>query len=288
MIVYQNGIGATSGPRLVTCKPLVTQEPVIYVSSVSGVDSSGYGYDRETPFATLSTAIDEALEGAIIVLLADHAETISVAIGTAVSGLSLTIVGEGYDSDGYPSVRLTMGALSPTEPMLALAGARAEISNITFVPPAAAQTSNYIQSTAVLTVLRGVRLEMNGNNGAYGVTIGNSYAACVKIDDASFVSTATSASAVPYPAVSMGSDGVSPALSSVAEITNSEFDAGEYGFADASGGPYAADLRRSAVYRVSETSFLNGADVYVGTSLSGYLAVTADSGSMRVVPQAAA
>lgn len=275
-IFSQNGIGATAGPTLATCSPLIHGGNVWFVDSTTGTDAvAPAGKDRNFPLATLQQAVTNSADGDIIVMLSTHAETISTAIALS---KTLDIVGEGVTAAGLPSVVLTLGGT--TANMFGGAGLRASIQNVRFAAPAAASTGNYIDLSNLAANSRfdvaDCYFSMSGNNGDYGIDT-PAAALSVNITGSTFISTATALASRPLPAIRDRTTG------SVV-IHDSVFDGGTYGFATSGGEPYAIDANTSsATWRVTETDFIRGADVLIGTAVDGYIAVTEASGSMRVV-----
>lgn len=281
----QNGIGATTGPTLATCKPLIHGGQVWFVNSTTGTDAvAPSGLDRTLPLATLQQAVTNSADGDIIVMLGTHAETISTAIAIS---KCLDIVGEGVSS-GVPTATLTLGGT--TSNMFSVTAFRSSIQGVKFAVPAASSTGSYIVFTPAASYaqfsLTDCYMPMNGLNAGYGLKIvDTSFVGLVDISGTTFISTATALALRPWPAVHGG-----VAAGSKLTIKNSTFDGGTVGFltsglSAALTGSWAlySGAAAASTWRITGTSFLRGADVGVYKNVIGYIGTTTASGSMRVV-----
>ena len=104
--VWTKGLGAT-GSIYGTMQPLVTTGDVWFVDSASGTDDdSPRGKNELYPLATLVQAVDNAVDGDIIVLASTHSETLS-ANGYLSLDKRVTILGQGQ-SAGVPCATLNL------------------------------------------------------------------------------------------------------------------------------------------------------------------------------------
>ena len=273
------GIGATTGPDLVTAAPLYHGGDIWFVSSALG-SASNSGNDRLLPLATLQAAVDAASDGDIIVLLSTHAETISTVITLS---KCLDIVGEGV-SAGIPTAVLTLGGT--TSNMFTITSLRVSLRGIRFMPPAATSTGNYISASTTAKSLLSVtdcHMSMNGHNTAYGIDC-TSGATIIDIARCTFLSTATANAARPRPAVftCSNSDGL-------LVMDDCTFDAGTVGFLSTGiVGTYGLHAIHGSTVRIMGLNLLRGADVSIFESTTGYISLGTVTGSSRVVEHFAA
>lgn len=264
-----NGIGASSGTALATASPLIIGGRVWYVDSETGEDEAGAGRDRTRPFATLSEALSQYSAGDIIVLLSTHDESINTTLEISDR---VTIIGEGYTS-GIPTATLRLG--SATNDMFSVTASRLSLRGIRFAPPTVASTASFLNGSDSELDVEDCYVEMNGFNDDYGFKTPTG-TSLTTFRSTTFISSATSYSAMPYPAVYVPSS----ATSNV-RVYSCTFDAGSYGFENGSNLPYAFEGLGSTHYRVTDTEFLNGADMSLGIA-TGYVGVTESSGSMQI------
>ena len=184
-------------------------------------------------------------------------------------------------ANGEPTVELTLGGTDVD--MFRTNSAYLSIQGIKFKPPAAASTGSYIapnseQAGMILNIVD-CHFELNGNNDDYAIRTQTS--AChLSITGTTFESTSTSGA--PYPAVY---DANTSTGGSTLYVDDCTFDGGATGFADAAGESWALDGSDAGanVYRVTNSDFLNGADIAARYPVLGFIAATEASGSMRVV-----
>lgn len=267
---YPNGIGGTApGDQLDLARPLQTTGNVWYVNSAGGVDAaSPAGQNREKPLATAAQAVTNAADDDIIVFLPSHAETLAA---TVVVNKRLTLVGEGTTS-GKPAVRFTQNSVGPAFILSAIAS---ELRNVYFPEAASALgASSKVSWTGARGRLIGCYFEQGANdNGGPGLSF--SAADGLRIENCTFISTATLVSAQPFAAIRQGVGATVDV-----EITNTTISAGTVGYSN-----YAAiDLSSAACTRCKFTglSLLLGADVNMGAAATGRVNVQLSTGGSRV------
>jgi hypothetical protein len=275
MNVFSNGLGGSTGDTLVTCEPLQTTGNVRWVDSNSGSDTNS-GLDREAPKLTIGSAVTAAAAGDIIVCKDGHTESLAASV-SLLEGM--VVVGEG-SSAGYPTVKLTSSAGDHVFEC----SAGAEVRNIWFCTPTAAQSVGDIHITAARVRVIGCYFECGANIDGAAVMVGVGCGAdvpYVELRNCTFVSTGGSAVGSTQPACALRvQDQVSHLV-----IENCVFDDGLYGFS----GDYAVDIRRTmgpATYpthiKATEISLLRGASILVDSTATGLLNVSVRTGGGRI------
>lgn len=273
---YPSGIGlGYTSERLQACTNLYTSGEVWYVDSVTGDDTNGIGTNPEAPYATLNKAYTSAAAGDIIALFATHDETLTSTISVS---KSLTIVGLGTDSSGYPAASLTNNVSGAA--MITVA-AQVEIRNVRFKENgASATTAPLVLATTTSNGSRilGCRFEVGDNNPTTGLYSGLYLLVTsdVLIEDCVFKSVGTDPTAAPAPVLSTGTS-----VQTRMVVRRCTLDAGTTGFAS-SGSGAAAYLNATHVNLVLEDLTLIGGDVLVGASSSGRFNVLSSIGSAYV------
>ncbi len=271
--VYPTGIGETAGDTLITSGPLTLSGSVWYVSSATGTDAaSPAGKSREKPLATLAQAITNSSNDDVVVLLADHDETVTGAISV---GKRLTIVGSGTNA-GKPSAKVTMNAAAAS--LFNITTTNVWFRNVYF--PANAQTNvatKFAYTGESMTRFTGCYFECGATDTAaiLGTTAITSFS---KLTDCTFVSTATVYTARPYAAI----EAVDAADW---EMSGCVFDGGTVGFSGAGVNDGAAVLMSGTVARMYWTniSLLRGADIVLPSTATGFVQVLTSTGSARVL-----
>jgi hypothetical protein len=276
-----NGVGGTAGSTLSTAKPMMMSGKVWYVDSITG-NASHSGLDRTQPFALISTAITAASAGDFIVCLSTHAESVTSA-ALAVNK-QLTIIGEG-SSSGQPTVTITRGCTSNDIDCMAVTADFCVIENIKFTTTtsgAIGETTggSMINTTNAATIIRNCRFEMNkrcGSNSA-GVELSNVAADHCVVQDCTFISTETSTTAGDNPFTAMI---VTAAVDNLF-LSGVTFDNGTVGFSGSADG-YAFNASAALVrVRAENMRLLNGADMKLHASSTGYVNVASSTGGARV------
>lgn len=269
---YPNGIGASVGDSLATCRPLQTTGNVWYVNSVGGVDAaSPAGQNREKPLASSAQALTNAVSGDIIVYLSTHAETLTSQLAVS---KTLTFVGEG-SSGGKPTVRLTMNAAG--QPTFVVTQTACEFRNIYFPTNLQTNSQAKIKVSAgggTLCKIRGCYFEC-GATDAFAVDVGGDQC---RIESSTFISVATLLSAQPLLAITSTASGTVSDL----ELNNVVVSAGTVGFSN-----YAAiDLTTGGGtfvrLKIENLNLLLGADVTLGAASTGRVNVQLATGGSRV------
>ena len=127
MLSPKNGIFGSSVMGAEPYWQLYTGGNVFYVSSALGSNNNAGTFTR--PFATLQKAIDSttANQGDMVVLMANHAETITGVAGLAFNKAGITVVGIG---NGLQKPRFLMDGA--TDVTAAVTGADTHINNVEF------------------------------------------------------------------------------------------------------------------------------------------------------------
>ena len=263
-----NGIGGTLGDSLALAKPLMLSGNVWYVSSARGTDAaSPAGQNREKPLATLQQAVTNASAADVIVLLSDHAESISSTVSIA---KQLIIVGEG-SSGGNPTATLTQGADTT---MISLATSGIELRNIKFPEPAIAIANPRVSVVSSGVWVDGCRFEVGKNTdvAAFYVTAGSD---TLRVTNSTWISVATDRTLQPVTSFYF-----SGAVSDVV-LDGLVFSDGEVGYSNI----YSLDASAGAITRLRATniSLLLGADLKFHASSTGLINVATATGGGKVV-----
>jgi len=269
MTIYNwpNGIGASLGETLGTCKPLSMSGAIYFVSNSTGNDSNDGG-DEARPKATLAGAVSAATSNDIIVLLDGHTETLTSAATLSANGL--TVVGTGT-SGGKPTVKLKLNAASGS--LIVASGASVALRNIWFQGNQQANSSVRISVSGAGFRMSDCYVECD----QYDTGSALSYASggdSSRIISTTFISIATSTSAQPARAIAL-----TAAISDL-ELSGVILDAGAAGFSDY----YAMNLSTAAVTRLrgESVTLKNGADVRLHASTVGYLNAQTVTGAGKV------
>lgn len=261
-----NGIGESLGDVLVTNEPLYMSGDVWYVSSEDGSDAGGTaGQNRAAPLATLGQAHTNASDGDIIVLAADHSETLT-------SGLTISkdvvIVGAGQ-SEGKPTAVLKMN--DDNESLLSLTGDDIQLRNIYFGPHEKANTLFRVEvgtaSSGVGCVIRGCYFEMDENDDAAAVHI-HQASLNVIIRSCTFINSSSTGQAEQAITANTGA--------SVVRLEDVVVDGGSQGFSNY----YAVDIDATNL-QIEGMSLLRGADANLNSSV-GYAHIGTATGGARV------
>ena len=274
MTVYNwpNGLGASTGDVLGTCKPLATTGTIYYVSYAEGNDANDGG-DYYRPKKTLAGAVAVATGGAdIIALRPEHDESITSSV-TPSTGT--TIVGLGTTS-GKPSARLTRAFAGA--PLL-LSNFGVAIRNIYFPESTQSSANRRIVTSNLGQYIRDCYFECGHNDTSSSLHL-NTGTGYLEIRDCTFVSVSTAPSggaetqAPPDSAISVGD-----VLNDI-RIDGLVLDGGVGGW----GNYYAANLSgfNHTRLRVETLSLLRGSDVRINASTTGYLNAQTVTGSGKV------
>lgn len=139
---YPHGLGGSTGDSLVTNDNFYSTYIVLFVSSVLG-DDDNLGLTRSQPKATLASAVTFAntQDHVLIVLMDGHGEVVTSTISMT---SSMTIVGEGRDANGDPTVWLQSNMSSGV--MLDMGDDLSQLRNVLIKEPLQARTSPEVQS----------------------------------------------------------------------------------------------------------------------------------------------
>jgi hypothetical protein len=265
MPIFPNGLGATTGDALATGSPFYSSGTVYYVSSVLGDDTNS-GLSRLDPKATLASAQTAGSAGDIVVLAADHTETLTAKLTIS---KALTIIGEGTAS-GVPTATFINNQAAAN--MMEITSDDVQFRNVKF--PAETQSNSAVRITTAKDKItfKGCYFEINkfSTDSTIEFTTG---ASNIIIENTTFISTAVSGDATPLAAleISAATDGIL--------LDGVTFDGGTIGFR-------AFALLASAAamtnVRVENLSLLRGADVDFHASSTGYIMPTTTTGSARV------
>jgi hypothetical protein len=270
MTILPNGIGAASGVSLVTSGVLFTSGDIYYVSSVLGDDANSGKSDKD-PKATFSSAYAASSAGDMMVLMTNHAETLTAAITIS---KRLTIVGCGQLS-GLPTVKFTNNQAAGQ--LFTITTTGVEFRSIWFEEDAQANSAVKISTNQARTYFEDCYFQIDGNSNAACVQV-NTGASDSCFRNCTFVSTSLAQddptnNDPPTTAVEI------TAVMNGMRLQGCVFDGGQVGFSD-----YALKGTAGAItnFRALDISLLRGADIAVTSSSTGYIHVTTSTGSTRV------
>lgn len=117
---------------------------VFFVNSVTGTDSTGFGQNPDTPFATIDYAVGQctASKGDVIYVLPGHVETVAAAAGLALDVIGIKVIGLGH-AGIRPQVNLTA-----TDATVTISAAAVTVENILFTGGIDAIVSMIVVSAA--------------------------------------------------------------------------------------------------------------------------------------------
>lgn len=267
---YPNGLGATSGSVIATDAPFYTTGDVWYVHYGTGTDAaSPRGKDDKKPLKTTTQAITNAAAGDVIVLLDGHEEPIGT--GSVSLNKNLTLVGAGTSSSGLPTAKYIF---DDADSSVVVTGAIVQIHNVRFGAAQAASATVRIVSTAA-TLFRMVDCYIECGQYDDTVTM-TADTGMVWLSGVTIVSTATSATALPYVGLDIG-DSAQPSSLWMDDCT---FDDGDYGFSEET--PFIVYDAVSAF--IENLELANGADLFIGqASTLCYVNAQTVSGSGKIV-----
>jgi len=127
---------------MVIADQMITTGIRLFVDSVTGTDGSGRGYNPDTPLASIDYAVGlcTADKGDVIIVMPNHAETVSAAAGLALDVAGITIRGIGRGAN-QPTVTLDTANTADVD----VDAADITIENINFV-------ANYADIAAAIDV----------------------------------------------------------------------------------------------------------------------------------------
>lgn len=268
---WPEGFGESSGDSLVTSGPWYLDGRVIYLSSVVGNDGNS-GFERLQPKATLASAITAVNTNGIIVVAADHSETLTAVQAIAIGGL--TIVGAG-DSGGEPTAEFIMNSASAI--LFTIEGDAVEFRNIKFPTNVQTNVQARVQIGAGVpatnTLFKGCRFECTGTDSDAAVDVFD--ASQLRFEDCTFVVTSATAA---------GSVGllVSDILVARFLLQNCTFDGGTGGFGQGGLGFQSAASAISHL-RIEGLTLLRGADIALDDDSQGRLNPVTTTGGARII-----
>jgi hypothetical protein len=270
MTIYNwpNGLGASLGDTLGTCKPLATSGKVWFVGP-GGADGNNGGSEL-MPKETIASAISSASAGDIIVLMDGYTATISATLTLSLAGL--TIVGQGRAA-GKPTVKLTPN-LSTTN-TFNITGAGVALRNIWL-------KTNLQECSAPRVSVTGSRVRISDcyfecdayEDSAATISLGSGSDG-ISIIDTTLVSTATDNVALPLTGITVTGAGISDVWLKGVTLDNGTLGWGNY---------YAADMSSQIITRLrgESVSLLRGADIKLNASTTGFLNAQTVSGAGAV------
>lgn len=262
--IHPAGFGASAGSDLAISSRLYSSGTVYFVGSANGGSDAYAGTDRLKPLATLNQAITNSSAGDIICLLANHAETMTGAVGTVKARTA--IVGEGTGSS-----RPTL-ACGAAVSWWSMANNGVVIDNIIVAASTVAPTTYRMQVSGIGTTIMNCKFQFGALDTVTGLNLPTG-AAQIRIRDCEFVSTATSVAAQPASAIT-----VANAMTDL-WLENVTLDGGTTGWSN----PYAF-VGTGAVtgLRAFGLRLLGGSDMTMATGTTGYIGESTDSGSVRI------
>lgn len=254
---YAPGKGAALGPVIATTGRMATTLRTIYVSSVIGDDTYD-GSQRQRPFATLGAAIASVTAGfvgnTVIVLAADHDETLTSSLAFGYDGF--TIIGEGLDADGEPTAKIRFNGNGAQIVM----DDDTQIYNVRFMPNEQANASPRVTMVAddAYYRIRDCVWECDQYDTQPGLYIeGNTTPPVVHLRNVTFRSVQSD------PALAPGTPLAMAVNANVVFMDDVTFDGGGSGFTGE-----ACDLDDVEHVHAVNLRLLNGADMHVLQGLS--------------------
>jgi hypothetical protein len=263
-----DGIGGETGDSLCLEIGYIGISAVWYVSSESGTDASGYGRNREAPFATIAYAVGAVTEFDTIVVLSDHEETTTSVLTI---DKSVLIVGEGSNG-GNPTAVWGTDATG-TDAIVDVSADDVEIRNIKFTAPEQAMTAHRILWGGDDGKLRGCYFECDENDEDSVVLVeGDHFLA----ESTTWISVGTSLATRPYQALSTDASGLT-----VFRMIGCVVSGGASGWEANTGAVYLAQGSGLNV-RIEAQSLLLGADITVTSGCTGFVSVPTATGGGQV------
>ncbi len=260
--VYPGGLGYALGDEVMTQDVLYLPGTVYYGdNSNPNASDSNAGTKETLPWATLDKALTTVAAGSVVVLGAEHDET--VAADRTVSTARLSIIGAG-SSGGDPTATLRFETH-----YLTFSGADFQLRNVAIVTHATEiLPDSAIKVSGDRPLLSRVYVEADaGAVSAYPLAF-TSAVSTARVRSLKGVSVAAATSAVPI--------GILKDQASVRTVVEGcELDAGESGFGD-----YAVNFDGSAGKQlyVENLTQLHGADVRIDPDCVGWVGVGSVSG----------
>lgn len=264
-IVYNNGIGATTGHDIVTADTAfwalsgASSNGAVFYVGPGGTDAvAPAGFRREAPLATLAQAHTNASAGDKIILLPNHVETLASA--QTFNKANITVVSEGV---GANRARFICGG---SINMFDVTAAGVEFLNIYFPASTVAPSAARIRTAAAGTILEDCQFDCGAADTVRAIQYlnGASYA---QIRGTTF--TATAAGSIGAFIVDSGATMAGLLLRDVT------VDGGSFGWTSTSI-QVSGTLTGVKGLRVN---LLNNSDAYWGSAPTGYVSVGVTSGS---------
>lgn len=265
--IYSTGIGGSTGDELCSFANLALSGDVWYVSSTSGTDAvSPAGKERVKPLATLAQAHTNAAAGDVIVLLANHTETLTGAQTFNKAGLRVVSEGTGISN----MARFTCnGAVV----MFDVTAAGVWLGNIYFAASTLAPSPARVRIASTGTLVRNCYFACGVSDTVPSLQYVTG-AGQARVEGTTFVSTSASVATQPHSGINV--------LNAMSELVLSTvvFDGGSSGWSQ----PYALNVG-AAVTRLVSTNMdlLHDSDVTVATGSIYTFHVRNKSGSARLV-----
>lgn len=268
--VYQTGPGGVTGDRLATSEPLYIANGgfVWYVGNtvVGAADAAATGgaldggRRREKPLKTVAQAVTNAAAGDVIVFLAGHAETLTLAQTVS---KSLTFVSEGT---GSGRARFTCGGAVA---MFDVTASNVKFRNLYFPASTAVPTARVRFSDISNGQVSDCYFECGTNDTTRAVQfVTGAGPTSGRVTGTSFVATsATPATAVEVSGAMVGFD--------MEDVT---FDGGAFGWSSYA---FKASAGITAMSFIG-INLLSQSDMQINTSSSGYISLGTVSGSSVV------
>lgn len=257
-----------SGDRLSSESPVITNMQAVYVSSLYGSDANDG--QMSTPYATLAFAI--GAEGSGIFFLMDgHTETFT-------ANLNLTsgcwVVGM-TRSNGQPTAKLTNNQAG-NQPIFSM-GSGSLLANVWIKADLQANTKGpvYVLSSTAQALIRGCYFEQtNTANASVTMETGTS----MRVEDTTFLSTATSLAARPPYGIST----TAAAVVTDVDLSGCVFDGGLKGYQFGGFDMFTAGATSKRI-RLESCSLLRGAVAEVQTAQTGHAQVSTSTGGAATV-----
>lgn len=260
---YSSGAGGASGAELATISPLIMSGTIVYLDSVTG-DDAYTGLERVKPVATLAQAVTNSSNNGIIDVFAGHQETLTAVQTIGLTGLS--IVGEGTGGNRPKFTR------NVDDEMFDVTGAGLLLDNLYFVASGTSSTAGRVRIASVACEVTNCYFECGANDDGPSVEFITG-AGQARIEDTTFISTATLVTAQPDSAIK-----VTNAMSDLV-LKNVTLNGGSTGWAQ----PYAINGAAAVTrLRATKVHMLGDSDATFATGNAGYFHPQTTSGSARI------
>jgi hypothetical protein len=265
-IVYEDGIGGTTGDDLVTLSNLRSTGDIWYVNYATGTDAAApAGKDRIKPLKTTAQAITNMAAGDIVVWTAGHQEAPATAF-------TVTKAGSVFVSESTGTAR----ALFTRGGAVTLFDVQADdvlVGNVYFAAGTVAATQSVIKTASAGTELRGLYFQCSTLDDGPAIELVTG-AARVLLKNTTIISTAASSADQPGGCIK-----ITNAVTRF-DVENVVMDGGTSGWAQ----PYAFNGAAAVTrLRATKMDLLRGSDALLATGTTGWWNTRDRSAGAKVV-----